>query len=372
VTDSRTQQKIDEFEGLRGLMAWWVVLGHLAQALNLSIPLIVRNTLAVQVFIILSGFVISYLLDTKREPYARYIVRRGFRLFPLYLTVLALSALTMSETGRAIAALPFGGSHNADRLALVRSGETMFWPHLLAHIPLAQGMIPPAWLPDAPYTLVGQAWSISLEWQFYLVAPFLARACRSLAGKAAFLAFALILSATPTMIGDAFLLDRIGCFALGIASFWLFRAVPSQPALRRIPAIALGLLLAALAVTRSIDLVPPILWAATLAATGCFDPAGRLSLLSRLLNSRPVLGEGRRSYSIYMVHMLVLWGVAGLCAGRIADQRLLMALIAGGTVLGTMLLARLSYRWIEQPGIAMGSRIGRAMGRPLVVAEATR
>lgn len=46
---------------------------------------------AVFVFIILSGFVITHLLFTKRERYLSYLVRRAFRLFPAYLVCLAIS-----------------------------------------------------------------------------------------------------------------------------------------------------------------------------------------------------------------------------------------------------------------------------------------
>lgn len=45
--------KIGALEGLRGVMAWWVVLGHVSLTLGWKLPLIDRNTLAVDVFIFL-------------------------------------------------------------------------------------------------------------------------------------------------------------------------------------------------------------------------------------------------------------------------------------------------------------------------------
>jgi peptidoglycan/LPS O-acetylase OafA/YrhL len=88
---SPKRAKIGALEGLRGLMAWWVVLGHLSVSFDWSLPLVDNNTLAVDVFIVLSGFVIARLIDRKAEGYAPFITRRAFRLFPLYLVVLAVS-----------------------------------------------------------------------------------------------------------------------------------------------------------------------------------------------------------------------------------------------------------------------------------------
>ena len=41
--------------------------------------------------------------------------------------------------------------------------------HLLAHILLLQGVLPQGLLPYAYVTLLGPAWSLSTEWQFYLL-----------------------------------------------------------------------------------------------------------------------------------------------------------------------------------------------------------
>ena len=42
-----------------------------------------------------------------------------------------------------------------------------------AHIFLLQGLIPNNVLSESEYMFLGPAWSLSLEWQFYLVAPLL-------------------------------------------------------------------------------------------------------------------------------------------------------------------------------------------------------
>lgn len=92
---------IKELEGLRGLMALWVVFGHSLAALpliNQHVPPTALNSYAVDVFIILSGFVIFFMIDNKRQPYFQYITQRFFRIFPLYLLVLVASTILINFT----------------------------------------------------------------------------------------------------------------------------------------------------------------------------------------------------------------------------------------------------------------------------------
>lgn len=87
--------RILEFEGLRGLLAWWVVVSHALFAAGFTldtlprgIRILAHGDYAVDVFIILSGFVIFKLLREGKEPWRVFMVRRVFRLFPVYLLCL--------------------------------------------------------------------------------------------------------------------------------------------------------------------------------------------------------------------------------------------------------------------------------------------
>src|ERR1700727_1396258 len=76
-------------EGLRGWLAWMVVLCHIAFCADVYAkgwgPIIERGgTVAVMVFMIMSGFVITHLISERHEPYRIYIFRRFMRLFPLF------------------------------------------------------------------------------------------------------------------------------------------------------------------------------------------------------------------------------------------------------------------------------------------------
>ena len=47
---------------------------------------------------------------------------------------------------------------------------------------MLHGLVPHSLLPDATGAFLGPGWSVSTEWQFYLVAPLAVALCRSAAG----------------------------------------------------------------------------------------------------------------------------------------------------------------------------------------------
>lgn len=166
-------------EGLRAWMAWWVVLGHALQLAGTPAWLngfmaknLLKADVAVHVFVILSGFVITHLLLSRTEPYSTYITRRFFRLAPVYFAC-CLFALAIAVFYReAYIELPYAETRDmrAEREALTQ--EHFGW-HALAHLTMLHGAVPQSILRFAGTSILAPAWSLSLEWQFYLVAPFL-------------------------------------------------------------------------------------------------------------------------------------------------------------------------------------------------------
>ena len=93
--------RLPELEGIRGVLSWWVVICHILQqagyseaALGRGWRILVHGDYAVDVFIILSGFVIHKLWHDAREPYRVFITRRFLRLWPAY-AVCLLGALAV-------------------------------------------------------------------------------------------------------------------------------------------------------------------------------------------------------------------------------------------------------------------------------------
>ncbi|MCK1712157.1 MULTISPECIES: acyltransferase [unclassified Bradyrhizobium] len=170
-------KRFQAIEGLRGWLAWTVVLAHLAycsgfntgalaaQFRSLGLP-------AVLVFLIVSGFVITHVVVEKPQAYPVYLIQRFARLFPLFAATCIFGFFTNDLLAISLAAPGFNDSEFAKVVnGVAASNHKYFRSHLLAHVTMLHGAIPNAALPYSEYAFNMPAWSISLEWQFYLVAP---------------------------------------------------------------------------------------------------------------------------------------------------------------------------------------------------------
>ena len=374
--DSRSRSvRVTEFEGLRGILAWWVVSGHLlvlAGIDGLSLPkpfrLLLRGDMPVNVFIILSGFVISMLIDKGRDTYPAYITRRFFRLFPAYLCCLA-AMIPLSILGiSAMQSLPWAGDRTISWIiADWHSTQAHLWAHLAAHLTMLHGIIPNEILPDSPGAILGPAWSVSLEWQFYLVAPLcLALMRRSLA----WLSVCAILTTIATLgakhFGNifepgliitypfpGFLPLKAVYFFCGICSFIIhkdaLRYLRSGTLARVLLVIFAGLIV----FTHSADL---FLWFFVF-GLHIFHTNSRQNWLSRsvraFLNSVPMQWLGRVSYSTYLCHAPVLYLALWLLADRDpswTNWRFLTWLTAISVPV-VLLVSEALFRFIERPAI---------------------
>src|SRR5271155_3573797 len=86
--------RFKRLDGIRGLLALYVMLGH---ALPLTIaPAIIQSLFShgeagVDLFFALSGLVIAFSLQRFGASFRPFIAARARRLFPVYLPVLAAS-----------------------------------------------------------------------------------------------------------------------------------------------------------------------------------------------------------------------------------------------------------------------------------------
>jgi peptidoglycan/LPS O-acetylase OafA/YrhL len=160
------------FDALRGYMAWWVVVGHALHITGMQDRFLSAFTAgdhAVNVFVSLSGFVICHLLLERQESYQAYLTRRAFRIFPIYLLALAC-AIALSGAYDFV----YQGDWIFEReMRQLRAASTdaNFATYLGLHLTLLHGLVPDTWLPFSASSLLAPAWSLSLEWQFYLIAP---------------------------------------------------------------------------------------------------------------------------------------------------------------------------------------------------------
>ena len=88
-------------DGVRGILALWVLFGHVLTAVGLGrdwpmpFRIFADGVNAVDIFVIISGFVIIHLLETGQEDYRTFIFRRLLRIYPIYFICLTASCLLL-------------------------------------------------------------------------------------------------------------------------------------------------------------------------------------------------------------------------------------------------------------------------------------
>jgi peptidoglycan/LPS O-acetylase OafA/YrhL len=356
-------------DGLRGLLALYVMLSHtaplaFAPAAWAWLPgLFVHGGAAVDAFFILSGLVILRSLEAFRYQPRPFLIARAFRIFPVFLLVFALALLTR-RLDPGLAALPWIGPEDPVRLMVSAHWPDAAWAHIAAHLVMAHGLFPDGILPHVWVSLLGVAWSLSTEWQFYLLALLLGLrlAGAPLRLAAAFLALALAGLAWAAIappgwgFSRAFLPNKAQYFALGIASLPLLAATQGK-AMRRAAAAYTATLAAVLAVSVVQGgwgkLAAPLVWTVCLAAE-----RGLLPPLAWALRTPVLLWLGAISYPLYLVHEPVQKLVLALCAALAegAGARFNILWLNLG-----LLLPLLAAWWLHHAVETPAQRWGRAL-----------
>jgi peptidoglycan/LPS O-acetylase OafA/YrhL len=335
---------------VRALAIVPVVLFH--TALSRHIP---GGAAGVDLFFVLSGFLITTILLEEwardgRVDVGAFYVRRALRLGPAMLALLLFAwVATLAGWGTAMTARAMTSftvyvlTYTAN---WVLAHQTMAWPPMLGHL-----------------------WSLAVEEQFYLVWPWL---------------LVLVLRGGLRLRhAIALLLVTIAALALWRAIHWhrhhdLYRVLYSTDmraggllfggavaAFRRLgwrvsrplafTLAAAGVLLCAysflfvdklrayplLGGLQPVELGGGMLVFAL--ATGACGP------LQRLLEARPLLWLGRRSYGIYLWHLPALY----LASEALPGARVLATFVGVAVALP---VAELSYRYVEQPALRLKAR----------------
>ncbi len=349
-------------DSLRGICACMIVLFHLHSTGGITNSGLVRNSwMFVDFFFVLSGFVISCgYLDRLRAgyPIRKFMLLRLGRVYPLHLAILALFvALELAASVLGTAGLsnrtPFSDPRTLSELV----GS-------LALVQIFCGFPSIVWN--------GPSWSIAAEvWTYLLVALLFRAFPRRTAPMAVGLATGagLVLALGGPSAWDpatAYALARcILGFSLGVLA-WMLVAAVRAPSLGPVLATALELVAAAgcvaMVAAGAVPILAPLLFAATVILF-----SAEQGLVSRLLKLRFFVLLGTLSYSIYMVHTLVVARTLDVLslAGKMLHHPLVETRFSGsGTlkiltfapdlmafaVLGiVVLVSALSYRWIETP-----------------------
>jgi peptidoglycan/LPS O-acetylase OafA/YrhL len=301
--ERRPQPHLDALDGLRALLALYVVQRHvevlLANAARWQSPwsLFRYAHFAVDLFIVLSGFCL-FLPVVRASGELRggawtFFQRRAIRILPPYYAALGLSIALLWVAGQS---RQFTGQNFA-----------AVWQHLLlVHDALS------------PFALNSALWSVAVEVHIYLAFPLLVLSWRRLGVVATFAWASLAAGAVYVIVlrhpwyrvvtPQYLVLFLIGMLGASI------HASPRWEETKKIPwgLIAAVLIPAMMAVHY---LAPPPLVATYLGVEDLVVGVGgmalilaasRPGLLARALSARPLVAVGQFAYSLYLVHVPLL------------------------------------------------------------------
>jgi peptidoglycan/LPS O-acetylase OafA/YrhL len=385
--------EIRQLTGVRFLAAIWVVLYHFQFMIFGLVPelrpagfLFDAGYLAVDLFFVLSGYIIAYQYlaafpGGRGTPgqYRRFLIKRLARIYPLQFVTL-LIAVAVILTGVLLGvAIPYPENFTVwgavQDLLLIRGWEP--FPHQGWNFP---------------------AWSLSAEWFAYLLFPavaLLVGAARRLRGRGP--------GRAPGSGRVGLLLVLAGCLVVEGLGAWLlpsFNGMP-HPLVRVVAGFVAGAAIFALGAPRIrpgiLAVVGLLALALLLTTAGRIepDPARAVAALLlagvvvaglaggggpgiRWLASGPLEYGGRISYGIYMIHGIVLMIFGALLAVLVQKvpqelvlqwpviARVALLLIPFAVVLG---LGALLYHAVERPAQrrigALAARVGRSRATSL-------
>jgi len=327
---------------------------------------IAKGEYPVDVFIILSGFVITRLLAEKQERYLVFIGRRFLRLFPVFAVTLLIAILLRPLLGRILAAgWPADPVILRNSLAAWENESRHFWAHLIAHLSILHGTVPSSILPGSATAFLAPAWSISLEWQYYLFAPLFALICRKF-GPLGWLALAvgsilMLFHSGPIMSSSfpmqSFLPQKLLLFLVGGSCYWIFQELAGKHA--DLPWLLFFFIApAVLWFTLS---VPLAIWTAAFALTLSGNRARGVSTLKAFLNLAWIRRLGEVSYSTYLVHpscILLAQTCILVLIPSVARAEMLLGLLITTPIL-TFFASEALFRFVERPGIRLGRRLAQ-------------
>jgi peptidoglycan/LPS O-acetylase OafA/YrhL len=369
--------RFKSLDSLRGLAALAVVLHHCLLTLPASaygrgglawlfsatpMRLLVDGPGAVLLFFVLSGFVLAASIEAGLRQsgtafaYGRFATKRFLRIYPPF----AAAILASAGLYLLIQPVPVEG--------LSPWFNRQSWAYPVTPSLLAGHLLMTDQHQDM--SLINVMWSLVHELRISLIFPLVYFALRRrtvvtllvTAGLSAAANWALshyaLAPLIKTLCGTS---QYVVMFAFGALIFLRHRQI-SDVVARAGPWAPIGLVVAG-AWLFFLPRQTPILslWLTGLAAC-CYVIAAFASPAAvRLLSGGAPSWLGKVSYSLYLLHLPVLLTLLHL----FADKAPLWMLLAA-TVVGSLLLAGLAYRWIEAPCIAFARRVTQ----PRVAAEA--
>lgn len=351
-------QRYAYLDFLRGSAALWVLLYHFqfmpqpAATVPLWIaPVSTIGGEGVTLFFLVSSFSLMISWERSETSLLRFYMNRFFRIAPLFVVVLAVSLLRDWTLG-----------------AIHGPGE------IAANLLLLFGLVP-----GFHTSIVWAGWTIGIEILFYLVFPFIVKRFNSIY----LLAILFLLSSLVFVVLRRTLLELNGAeFLSGYLDLSIFKFFP---------VFILGIIVFKLwalklsIMTKRMGIILVLLgtyftfssssaWVSIFPDDSLFV-AFNLSLVllgstltqdSRIFKNRFFNWAGEHSYSIYLIHPIVIGAVSSvygrsLVPGATLSISYLIAL--SGVLLTVFLISATTRKFVELPGMAFNKYLQGVMAR---------
>lgn len=350
-------------DGLRAVAAVSVVFHHGPTLLSVRPLKNFLGVFGVDLFLVLSAFLLSRLLllehsKTTVVDVKNFFIRRALRIWPLYFAFVTASLIYALS----VHSMPVK--------------ETIGW--YLAHVTFTQNLAASVHS-YSPLPFAGQLWTIALEEQVYLLMPiFIGAYLREADARwlskvliAAVVAF-IIMRISVVMLGrqhpyvwvsplrsDTFL---FGVF-LGLCTSVGSTARRSKSTVLFAGAAAMAALSIWVGPPGGSSVAEVIIYPIN-GLTCCLliSAVDNSTFASKVLGSAPMRHLGKISYGIYVFHFFGLWSAEKIIDGlgySSPDSQIAVALVV------TFSLAEVSYRLLERPFLQMKERFAVIDSRPI-------
>jgi peptidoglycan/LPS O-acetylase OafA/YrhL len=360
ITARPGRSHIPTLDGVRGVAILLVLIAHvpLKEQAHPAVRQLMHmlGYLGVDLFFVLSGFLITRILRADREenvPVRAFYARRALRIFPIYYLVLSVHAMVAPSP-----VLPWCAAYLSNYYLALHPTET----------------------------LLGHTWSLAVEEHFYLVWPFIVhRLTAKTAWRALIVLMGLSLASSALLIvvqspyAAALIyngsLSRM--WSLGLGALVAYRWSPVDPrwptSVRALP-LAIGLAFVGIGVVLAKN---GSTWAFPLHVMGfsSISVAGILAALhyagplpssahswralhpKAVLTAKPLTFLGKVSYGLYLYHPFVYAAIFG--GSFVAAQRLPVAAQIIAATTGAVALAALSYYALERHILKFKGRLSQ-------------
>jgi peptidoglycan/LPS O-acetylase OafA/YrhL len=354
--------RIDQLDSIRGLASITVLLNHLYLVLP-TLPLlfrysplkaIVNGNAAVIMFFVLSGFVLFLpFMRGAAGTYRTFVIKRILRIYIPYFVSIVLAVLMALMLAK-------GSLPGIDAW---QSGISL--KLLIEHLSLV-------FITDTK-AFNNVVWSLVHEMRISIYFPLIALCVLRLNWKANL--YICLLLSIPSILKDLFslgyglttMLDTMHYTSMFIIGALLAKNMDKLTALYRIwNKKRKWLILSAAFLTYAYSSVIITIifkfdlpyrfvlydYMVTLASGTFIIYAIGSIKLSGLLLKKPIIFLGKISYSLYLIHIIVLFSFMYLFYGILPHVFIYLL-----TVFVSLLLATLAWRFIENPSIALGKRL---------------